>query len=182
VPHCIGTSSFSMSGVNAHAVLKCPPDNMTAAPPMLLLWRRKAFGMPWPVSSGHPLLYTAADVQHGSAQGLARFTMQLSRPCVAFLRDHKVHSTALLPAAAMCEAAAAAAIALLASTRRRVVVLAATIAAPLRLPTASVGEAGSPAEAHLDVDARAGNCKLASAGAGVAPMQFHLWPDNTLLA
>ena len=158
-----------MSGVNAHAVLDCPVDDAHASPPTPLLWRRRAFGMPWPVPSGHLLLYTAAAMQHSGSEGLARFTVRLDRPCVAFLRDHTVHSAALLPAAAMCEAASAAGGALLRATRRRVAVLAATIAAPLRLPAASVGDAGIPGEAHLNVDVRAGTCKLASAGAGVGP-------------
>ena len=171
-PACVGTSSFSMSGVNAHAVLECRPNDGSAASPMPVLWRRKAFGMPWPVPSGHPLLYTAAAVRHGSAEGLARFSMRLDRPCVAFLGDHTVHGAALLPAAAMCEAASAAAAALLRSTSRRVAVLAATIGAPFRLPPSSSGEDGTHAEAHLDVDVRAGGCKLASAGANLTPSQL----------
>jgi len=178
MPHCVGTSSFSMSGVNAHAVLECPVDDGVAAPPTPLLWRRKAFGMPWPVPSGHPLLHTAAAMRYGGSEGLTRFSMRLDKPCVAFLTDHTVHGATLLPAAAMCEASAAAAMALLASTRRRVVLLAATIVAPLRLPAASVGEASPPGEALLHVDVRAGSCKLASAGACAAPsaMQCALRP------
>ena len=162
-----------MSGVNSHAVLACPVDSGPTAPLKPLLWQRKAFGMPWPVPGGHPLLYTAAAVRLNGAEGLARFSMRLDRPCVAFLKDHMVHGTALLPAAAMWEAASAAAVALMRTTRRRVVVLAATIAAPLRLPKSSSGEAGPRAEAHLHINVRAGSCQLASAGAIVPPLMHH---------
>ena len=180
-PQSVSTSSFSMSGVNAHAVLVCPPGGGPDGHLPSLLWRRKAFGMPWPVPSGHPLLHGAAALVQGGAEGLARFSMRLDRPCLAFLSDHRVRDAALLPAAAMCEATSAAAAALLCSPRRRAAMLAATIAAPLRLTPLPV-TAGHVAEAALFIDLRAGKGDLRSAG--VVRMLIPPWriPWPSLLA
>lgn len=58
-----GASSFGMSGVNAHAILRVPAvpraQRPTGAP-----WRRARH---WPAAQAHPLLLTAAFARSSSA-------------------------------------------------------------------------------------------------------------------
>jgi len=96
-----GASSFGMSGVNAHALVAAPRE-----PPLARsdpLYRR---AVAWPVP--RPTL------EAGRHVGNAVFELDLRSPALAFLGDHAVAGTAILPATAALEAAAAAAGAMLA--------------------------------------------------------------------
>ena len=110
-PGLSGTSSFGMSGVNAHALLAAPPPEHTRssaaqAPSPALSWRRARF---WPHALAHASLAGAA----AAGAAAAVFAMDLRAPGLAFLGDCRLAGRALVPAAALLEAAAAACQALL---------------------------------------------------------------------
>ena len=86
-----GTSSFGMSGVNAHLVVSSAGDgvNPSRYGPVVELTRARH----WCSVAAHPLLQYAAG-------GAAELLMQsaLSTPDLAYLLDHQVHSRRLLAA------------------------------------------------------------------------------------
>lgn len=101
-----GTSSFGMSGVNAHAVLSASAAGGAVAAAPSLERQRAAY---WPTPQPHPLLLMAAVRQQPTAAGrLLELAADLSAPGLSWLRDHGVTGTVLLPGAAMFEMAAAA--------------------------------------------------------------------------
>lgn len=108
-----GSSSFGMSGVNAHVLLM--PVEAGAAPPAAaatpaLLWQRQRY---WPTAAPHPLLLhcsIAAATSSGSAVGsTARYSCSFVGTSSAFLRDHCIGGRLLVPASAFFELLAAAA-------------------------------------------------------------------------
>jgi acyl transferase domain-containing protein len=108
-----GTSSFGMSGVNAHALLSAPAaytsPQASAAEARVLSWQRSSY---WASPTPHPLLLaaTAGPSSYGRPPGrLVECIADLSTSSLAWFRDHAVNGRALLPAAAMFELAAAAA-------------------------------------------------------------------------
>lgn len=58
-----GASSFGMSGVNAHAILRAPAVPRAQRPPGAM-WRRERH---WPAAQAHPLLLTAGFARNSSA-------------------------------------------------------------------------------------------------------------------
>ncbi|BDA51455.1 probable oleandomycin polyketide synthase, modules 5 and 6 [Coccomyxa sp. Obi] len=106
-----GTSSFGMSGVNAHMLFSAQDEvtesNLaTLANPELkpsLSWRPQRF---WP---GPMLCHLAHPVSADSPSGTLRFSADLGMAALAFLRDHTVSGRALCPATALLEAAVEAA-------------------------------------------------------------------------
>lgn len=106
-----GTSSFGMSGVNAHALLSAAgslaaaASSSSASGSVAACWQRSSY---WPSPARHPLLLLAA-----SRGQLVECAVDLSAAGLAWLRDHAVQGRPLLPAAAMFELAAAVAAALL---------------------------------------------------------------------
>ena len=165
IPHCVGTSSFSMSGVNAHVVHARSDASRAAVPPANISWRRKALGVPVPIPSGHPLLYAAKVTE---VRGTAAFSMRLDSACLAFLGDHRVQSEVLMPGTAMCEAASAAAGMLVLSSHRRTAIFAAVFAAPLPLPLPPPSaDADDHAVALLEMECHEGKLQLLSAGVQV---------------
>jgi len=188
-PH-VGTSSFGMSGVNAHAILSAAPASSSAPAPArtahgaaaqpILLQRRdflQVAGLP----IGHPLLYHASALAGGTPvskatslaaerdQMVVEFAVPLAaRPRLAFLWDHRVRGVALLPAAAFLEMGAAAARALLPPPGHSAPpALAGTVlAAPLVLPEQRVGGGASEASGVLmlkcAVSAAAGTLSISS--------------------
>ena len=112
-----GTSSFGMSGVNAHALLSAAPaaslaagaDAATASS-AAITWQRTQF---WPSPLPHPVLLAATARLAGSAARLVECVADLAAPGLAWMQDHAVQGRALLPGAAMFEMAAAAATACL---------------------------------------------------------------------
>jgi hypothetical protein len=112
-----GTSSFGMSGVNAHAVLCLPPQAAgamiaTAAASVRLLWQQQYH---WPAPAPHPLLHSAAVAPLGGGSGTlddkaVRYSFRLAAARCAFLLDHSVSGRPLLPATASFEVLLAAAV------------------------------------------------------------------------
>lgn len=105
-----GTSSFGLSGVNAHLLL----TTATAATPQpqqqtTLPWQRQRF---WPL----PLLSAILSAHLPSPAGGDRTVQLAAQPrssqALAFLWDHRVQGRVLLPSTAMFELAAAATAAL----------------------------------------------------------------------
>ncbi|KAL4457258.1 hypothetical protein ABPG75_012123 [Micractinium tetrahymenae] len=106
-----GTSSFGMSGVNAHALLSMPESDHGAAGSLAAAaaggdtsWQPADF---WPRPIPHPLLLAANPSSSGGR--MAECVAEVSAASLAWMHDHAVHGRALLPAAAMFELAAAAA-------------------------------------------------------------------------
>ncbi len=100
-----GTSSFGMSGVNAHAVLcrpPLPPAQAADAQGSELLWQRREMreGV---IPIGHPLLLAAA-----AAAPCVEFKVDIASPRLAWLRDHVVGGRPIVPGAAFLEMAMAA--------------------------------------------------------------------------
>ncbi|KAK9834736.1 hypothetical protein WJX74_008822 [Apatococcus lobatus] len=97
-----GTSSFGMSGVNAHVLVSAPDwcaVQTSAAQPLPLA--KSHF---WAGPFQHILVHPATQ-QHALQ---FRFNAQISSASLAFLRDHQVLGRALLPGSAFLEAAWAA--------------------------------------------------------------------------
>jgi len=94
-------SSFGMSGVNAHALLRVAPNVGTV------------FGASRPMPWARATLAAAACAAHlASSFASTRFATPLASPPLAHLWDHIVGGRPILPGAGMMEAAAAAAAAL----------------------------------------------------------------------
>ena len=121
-----GTSSFGMSGVNAHAVLSPAEPQHTLHSQPSLLW--------------HCMRHWFAPAQHAMlarctvAAGKLAMTARLGSASMAYLRDHQVQGRALCAGAAMFEIGSAAGASLLpASSGPRLVLSEASIAAPCQL-------------------------------------------------
>ena len=181
-PANAGTSSFGMSGVNAHAIL-APPAAVgaaAAAPAAPLAWQRGLRCLVEALVPLHPLLATAVKAK----QSLA-FRLPLSRPALAFLWDHKVQGAPIMPGAAYLEMAAAAGRTLLRLPEPAVALTAAAIAAPLRLPSTkhadSVVVSAEVVLATGEISIRSGPAGSRgaakgskAAGSKVAPETLHL--------
>jgi acyl transferase domain-containing protein len=135
-----GTSSFGMSGVNAHAIITPPADDLRMEGALELAfdgWQRSLRCYVEVLVPLHPLLHKARKAGRQQIQ----FRLPLSRPVLAFLWDHQVQSAAIMPGAAYFEMAAAAACTLLKLAQPTVALTGAAIAAPLRLPPAAAAAA-----------------------------------------
>ena len=103
-PAAAGTSSFGMSGVNAHMLLSpaAADEGSVAAADVQPLPRHRQ--RHWPAPAAHPLLEEV-----GAAGGTARFSCSFVGVSAAFLRDHCVSGRLLVPATAFFELLLAAA-------------------------------------------------------------------------
>ncbi|KAK9803914.1 hypothetical protein WJX72_004698 [[Myrmecia] bisecta] len=90
-----GTSSFGMSGVNAHMLV-----SSTTAPESAVVAKEATFvrARHWCAIAAHPFLQMALKSLAGSG---TRFQANLQKPALAFLQDHQVQGQALLPGAAI---------------------------------------------------------------------------------
>ena len=121
-----GTSSFGMSGVNAHAVLSPAEPPHTADRQPSLLWHRLRH---WFAPAQHAML-----VRCTAARGKIAMSTRLGSASMAYLHDHQVQGRALCAGAAMFEMGAAAGASLLpASSGPRLILSEASIAAPCQL-------------------------------------------------
>lgn len=80
-----GTSSFGMSGVNAHALLAAPHRSRVSSDAQLSAWRRKRC---WPAPATSPLLLRSIGTQQG-ATGWLHFSLHPAIPSLAYLQDHR---------------------------------------------------------------------------------------------
>ena len=100
-----GTSSFGMSGVNAHMLLSVPARLADRALPqrLRLPWQRQRH---WPLPSPHALLARClpiGDDSVGQPGAAVLFACELSSCRAAFLHDHCVSGRRLVPATALLE-------------------------------------------------------------------------------
>eukprot|EP00887_Chlorella_sp_A99_P003342 scaffold26.g3342.t1 len=95
-----GCSSFGMSGVNAHGLLSEPSRGSYG-----FGQRGKCTRLPWRRSCHWPLpaRYLAGRAIVDQPGTTARFQAPLQSPHLAFLLDHRVQGTAILPGAGMLE-------------------------------------------------------------------------------
>ena len=190
-----GTSSFGLSGVNAHLLLTTSSAAAPQPQPQqqpTLPWQRQRF---WPL----PLLSAVLSAHLPSPAGGDRTVRLAAQPrssqALAFLWDHRVQSRVLLPGTAMFELAAAAAAALagdgLLPAAAQPTLAALSIISPkvLSAPTAGGNIDGSQQAAAADVllceaDTATGQVRVASAaqGSGSAAAPVHLKADIVLAA
>ena len=113
-----GTSSFGMSGVNAHLLTSAGQQQPHAEPAehSVLVWQRQRH---WPVPPGHAALVAAVL----STRGSAAFEISISSPTLSFLRQSVVQGRSCLLgsfsigiAAAACSTLHAAPVVLTAAT------------------------------------------------------------------
>ena len=84
-PAAAGTSSFGMSGVNAHAIFSVPAAALvTAESPRGLIWQSARH---WVAPAAHQLLRSFARDATG---GTCVFASDLTAPNLAYLLDHQV--------------------------------------------------------------------------------------------
>ena len=155
-----GTSSFGMSGVNAHALLSASGQGMAEAGSSSSAWQRAAY---WPSPQRHLLLQQAAVRLGSSASRLLDCAADLSAPGLAWLRDHSVQGRPLLPGAALFEMAAAAVAASQpadGSLSMSAALVGLSIMAPCVLP--ADGSATSVAALRCSLDSRTGLLELQS--------------------
>jgi hypothetical protein len=103
-----GTSSFGMSGVNAHVIVAAPSEQELRSEPagsagstgkQLLCSQRL-----WPLHQVHPMLLSALALP----QQAAMFSCSLSRPALSYLWQQQTMGRSVLPATAILELLAAA--------------------------------------------------------------------------
>jgi len=152
-----GTSSFGMSGVNAHALLSAAEAPIgPAAASLALLWQQQRY---WPLPQQHrllqlPRLAAASQVRFAAAVG--------SGAALGYLNDHRVGGRPLLPAAAMLEmaGAAGASLAEAATSALASAVASAAFISPCMLPAAG----STLVLLEMAVESRSGALQLLSSG------------------
>ncbi|KAJ9518952.1 hypothetical protein QJQ45_026209, partial [Haematococcus lacustris] len=181
-----GCSSFAFQGTNAHALLSLPPPSspLPSSPPPpeepanrpTLCWQRHRLSV---APAAHSLVRTAmvhapslpsaAKLTVKAATPQVLFQLDLLRPAVAWLRQHRVSGQALLPGAAILEVCAAS------------VVLALPPAQLTSAPTQSSGTATDPAASQargLAAVSFAAPCVIPPASAAKAGHDLHVALDT----
>ncbi|PSC74792.1 Polyketide synthase [Micractinium conductrix] len=99
VPQFAGTSSFGMSGVNAHAVMESSPDicDRVWSSSTSMLQRQRHWALV-------PAFHLSGTAQQFGPR--CSFVVALSQPALSFLLDHQVGGQALLPGTAMFDTVA----------------------------------------------------------------------------
>eukprot|EP00884_Botryococcus_braunii_P010934 jgi/Botrbrau1/19842/Bobra.0124s0078.1 len=147
-----GTSSFGMSGVNAHLIVAPSHDSPQTLQPTRptpgLIWR-KAYT--WPAPSSHLLLTQVAGKPDGSENSVTLMG-PLNRAALAYLWDHQVLDRALLAGSALFEAAHAAVVHMHQDVHALAVLARAAIMAPCILP-----DGGQKVLLTCQVDQSSGN-------------------------
>ncbi len=122
------TSSFGMSGVNAHALLSAPGEQAlqaAASDSTAVMQQQLQRQRVWPLPPMHPLLHMAAALQQQAMVGCT-----LARPHLAYLQQQLLSGRATLPAAAVLELMAASG-QVLSDSLARVAVAEAALAMPI---------------------------------------------------
>jgi hypothetical protein len=83
-----GTSSFGMSGVNAHAIFAPGKASHAAQSPLAPAWQHQRQRY-WAIPEPHHLLGPLKSSASGKAPGCA-FALDLCKPELAYLGDHMV--------------------------------------------------------------------------------------------
>ena len=98
-----GTSSFGMSGVNAHVLLKnaSTSSHTSSCQPQRSMQRSRYHISPMP----HRLMLSFQATSHS---GLIRFVLDMSHAAVAYLRDHSCGGQPIMPLVAWLESTAGA--------------------------------------------------------------------------
>ena len=107
-----GTSSFGMSGVNAHAIFASAAAVVEKASksPIRLAWKlQRMFTMP----PAHALMKTTLLPRNTIGSGVAHFSCDLSDASLTYLWEHQINSRECLPPSALLEMAAGARMVLL---------------------------------------------------------------------
>lgn len=97
-----GTSSFGMSGVNAHALVSASAEGAVTSTGAAFSGQLPQRQRLWPLPPMHPLLHLGAAVQQRAV-----LSCTLWRPHLAYLRQYSLGGEATLPAAAVLELMAA---------------------------------------------------------------------------
>lgn len=119
-----GTSSFGMSGVNAHAIIK--RVDVSQGERTMPLWQSSLKSHVEVLQTHHPMLY-----RFNREDEIAEFSSSMNFTALAGLRDHIVNSMPILPAAAYLEMSASASISLLRIAPIQVAIVQASIVSPL---------------------------------------------------
>lgn len=158
-----GCSSFGMSGTNAHGLFAGAPQIMlTRTPKPSLAWQH---GRHWPLPACSHMLASSTYDRSG---GVCRFQVPLASPQLAFLLDHIVQSTPIMPGAGMLETATAACKTLHSDTSSKLLCLVgAAIPAPVAL------EVASARVLECQVNCSTGDLQLRSIRGNAAAAQLH---------
>ena len=119
-----GTSSFGMSGVNAHAIIK--GVDVSQGERTMPLWQSSLKSHVEVLQTHHPMLY-----RFRREDQVAEFSSSMNSPALASLQDHIVNGMTILPAAAYLEMSASTSISLLRIAPIQVAVVQASIVSPL---------------------------------------------------
>lgn len=94
-----GVSSFAFQGTNAHAILQ-GGTMASLRSSQLKIWRNQRI---WVAPPSYSMIYQAITSRISRARPQAVFDCLLKRPCMAFMRQHKIKEASVLPAAAFLE-------------------------------------------------------------------------------
>ena len=165
-----GTSSYGMSGANAHAVLSpAEPQHMVHERPSLL-WHCMRN---WFAPTRHAML-----AQCTAAAGKLAMTARLGSASMAYLHDHQVQGRALCAGAAMFEMGTAAGASLLpASSGTRLVLSRASIETPCQLNVPELSCLVSGRDGALNIRSSASHMSGSFSQAPFAPYTaIAQWP------
>ena len=153
---CAGTSSFGMSGVNAHAILHVS-DIRSETGGRSLEWK-SVDGTSGLVPRGHPFASSCSVRLNGMKKTVCVSLDLMQEALLGFLWDHQVNGNVLFPAAAFLELALASVKMLVSEELFGMENI--LIALPFVLPTKL--EKGSTAEICAEVDVMSGTLTLKS--------------------
>lgn len=99
----VGTSSFGMSGVNAHIMFQATVDSTATGSPADAVTMFKQHL--WALAPAYHMLSVATVARPLSSQSVrCAFLIDTAKPTLAFLQDHQVAGHTILPATAMFDA------------------------------------------------------------------------------
>lgn len=161
-----GTSSFGMSGVNAHAILSDTSDKVSMTlGNKKLTWNSNLQSTDLVLHMLHPLLKTAS-----KKRDIAVLQSNLMHSKLSFLWDHCVNGTAIFPGAGFLESSHAASKELLAISSAPIAIVESSIVAPLSLSSSKESSLMLSFEIHLS----SGSIEAKSVQSSFASVSIHL--------